>query len=152
MLIPQNLKMPVQEANSNSYNKDSFWYYPWGKSVTHKGVDIFAKKDTPIYSATTGFVLKSGINQIGGKSVWILGPKWRIHYYAHLNDLKIDKYSYVSQNTLIGTVGTSGNAKGKSPHLHYMILTCIPYPWNIDSGKQGIRKMFYLNPISYFKK
>ncbi len=43
LLIPQNLKMPVVGADSNSYNHETFWYYPWGKSM-HKGVDIFAGK------------------------------------------------------------------------------------------------------------
>ncbi len=149
-LIPQNLQMPVKGASSKDYNKESFWYYPWGKSVTHKGVDIFSKKGTPVFSSTNGFVYKVEDSPTGGKSVWILGPKWRIHYYAHLNETNVSSFSFVSQNTQIGTVGNTGNAKGKAPHLHYMIRTLFPYPWNMDRGKQGIRKMFYLNPIEYF--
>ena len=47
-LIPQNLKMPVKGATKSDYNSKSFWFYPWGKSVTHKGIDIFAKKGTEI--------------------------------------------------------------------------------------------------------
>ena len=43
-LIPQNLKMPVNGATKSDYNPKSFWYYPWGKSVTHKGVDILLRK------------------------------------------------------------------------------------------------------------
>ncbi|EMP01631.1 hypothetical protein LEP1GSC171_1035 [Leptospira santarosai str. HAI1380] len=34
----------MEGANQSSYSIDSFWFYPWGKSITHKGVDIFAKK------------------------------------------------------------------------------------------------------------
>jgi hypothetical protein len=56
-LIPQNLKMPVDGASKSSYNQQSFWYYPWGKSGTHKGVDIFAKEGTAIKSATNGIVV-----------------------------------------------------------------------------------------------
>jgi len=59
-LIPQNLKMPVKGASKSSYNSKSFWAYPWGKSVTHKGVDIFAKKGTEINSSTSGLVVLSG--------------------------------------------------------------------------------------------
>lgn len=42
LLIPQNLKMPVEGANSKSYNPKTFWYEPWSAGV-HRGVDIFAK-------------------------------------------------------------------------------------------------------------
>jgi len=59
--------------------------------------------------------------------------------------------SFVNTNSTIGTVGTSGNAVGKPPHLHYSILTIIPYVWRIDSDRQGWKKMFYLNPIEYLK-
>jgi murein DD-endopeptidase MepM/ murein hydrolase activator NlpD len=55
------------------------------------------------------------------------------------------------QGERIGAVGTTGNAKGKSPHLHYSIMTLVPYPWRIDNGKQGWKKMFYLNPINYLR-
>ena len=150
-LIPQNLKMPVKGATKSDYNSKSFWFFPWGKSVTHKGVDIFAKKGTEINSSTSGLVLYSGEIRMGGKIVIILGPKWRLHYYAHLNELKTSSLSLVNKKSTIGTVGTSGNAAGKSPHLHYSILTIIPYVWKIDSDKQGWKKMFYLNPIEYLK-
>jgi len=151
LLIPQNLKKPVKGATKSDYNPNSFWYYPWGKSVTHKGLDIFAKNGTEIYSSTSGLVLYSGEISIGGKFVLVLGPKWRLHYYAHLNELKTSSLYFVNQNSIIGTVGTSGNAAGKPPHLHYSILTTIPYVWRIDSDRQGWKKMFYLNPIKYLK-
>lgn len=149
LLIPQHLKMPVKGATKADYNPQSFWYYPWGKSVTHKGVDIFAEKGTEIHSATHGFVLYCGEIKMGGKVVLVLGPKWRLHYYAHLEELKTSSFSWVSNQTTIGTVGASGNAAGKPPHLHYSVVTTIPYFWRIDSDRQGWKKMFYLNPIDY---
>lgn len=152
LMIPQNLKMPVQGATKSDYNSKSFWFYPWGKSVTHKGVDIFAKKGTRIHSATWGIVLYSGKISMGGNFVLVLGPKWRLHYYAHLNELKTSSLSIVNKNTIIGTVGDSGNAKGKSPHLHYSIVTLIPYVWKADRDRQGWKKMFYLNPITYLNE
>lgn len=151
-LIPQNLKMPVNGATKSDYNPKSFWYYPWGKSVTHKGVDIFAKKNTKITSSTYGLVLFSGKISMGGNIIVILGPKWRLHYYAHLEEVKTTSLTFVNNNSEIGTVGTSGNAVGKAPHLHYSILSLIPYVWKIDSEKQGWKKMFYLNPIDYLEE
>ncbi len=141
--------MPVKGATESDYNKDTFWYYPWGKSITHKGVDIFADEGTELMSSTIGFVLYSGKIKVGGNVVFILGPKWRMHYYAHLKDLKISSLTWVSREEVIGTVGSSGNAYGKAPHLHYSIVTIIPYIWRVDKARQGWKKMFYLNPIDY---
>ena len=152
LMLPQNLKMPVCDADSNDYNHKSFWYYPWGKSIVHKGVDIFAKKGTPIKASTYGLVLAIGELGNGGKLVLILGPKWRLHYYAHLNEIKTKAFSFVSHNSIIGTVGNTGNAATTPSHLHYGIATMIPYPWRIDDSKLGWQKMFYLNPIDYLKK
>lgn len=47
-LLPQHVRMPVEGATKSSYHPQSFWYYPWGKSGTHKGVDIFPQK-APIF-------------------------------------------------------------------------------------------------------
>lgn len=151
-LVPQRFSMPVERATKADYNKDTFWYYPWGKSVTHKGVDIFAKDGTNIKSATLGLVLYSGKIKVGGNIVLILGPKWRLHYYAHLKDLKTSTLSWANREEIIGTAGSSGNAKGKAPHLHYSIVTPIPYIWRIDKDRQGWKKIFYLNPLDYLNK
>ena len=150
-LFPQNLIMPVIGATKSSYHPKSFWYYPWGKSVTHKGVDIFAKSGTRVVSSVNGMVIYCGQIKMGGNVIIILGPKWRFHYYAHLKEIKTSGFSWASKNEIIGTVGSSGNAAGKPPHLHYTITTIFPYFWLIDSDHQGWKKMFYLNPIEYLE-
>ena len=152
LLLPQNLQMPVDGANQHSYHPKSFWHEGWGSSIVHKGVDIFAKKGTPIHASTYGLVIGNSEVGKGGKVVLVLGPKWRIHYYAHLNESKTSLFSFVTQNSVIGTVGNSGNAKKTPAHLHYSIATMIPYPWRIDDAPQGWMKMFYLNPIEYIKE
>lgn len=151
-LIPQRFSMPVKGADNNSYNKKSFWYYPWGKSVTHKGIDIFAKEGTTICSSTPGLVIASGSNNRGGNFVLVLGAKWRFHYFAHLKDIHTNPFTWVNKSKPIGTVGKTGNAGATPAHLHYSIVTLIPYPWRIDRAEQGWKKMFYLNPIDYLKK
>ncbi len=152
LLLPQNFINPVQGANNDSYDKQTFWYYPWGASVVHKGVDIFANEGTPVRAATAGLVIYTGELGLGGNVVVILGPKWRIYYYAHLREFKTQPLRWASKGEQIGTVGTTGNAKGKPPHLHYSIYTLIPYPWRIDSDRQGWKKMFVLNPIDYLRE
>ncbi len=89
---------------------------------------------------------------MGGNVIFVLGPKWRIHYYAHLDKMETRMFAFLNRNAIIGKVGNSGNAIGKPPHLHYAIFTLIPYPWLYDNGIQGFQKMFFLNPISYFKE
>ena len=145
-LIPENFSMPVEGADRNDYNQESFWYYPWGKSGTHKGVDVFANEGTNVNAATGGFVLYSGTLEMGGNVLVVLGPKWRVHYYAHLKERIAGNLDFVHSGETIGTVGTTGNAKGKAPHLHYSIATILPYFWRIDSDHQGWKKMFYLDP------
>lgn len=151
LLIPQNLTMPVEGAGKASYHPQSFWAYPWGKSVTHKGVDIFAREGRKVRSATHGIVLSCGPLGRGGNVVFVLGPKWRIHYYAHLKEISTRPLSFIAKGDLIGTVGTTGNAAGKPAHLHYSIVTVIPYPWRIDNSVQGWKKMFYVDPVSYLQ-
>ena len=151
LLIPQNLKMPVVGANSHSYNHKTFWYEGWGTSIVHKGVDVFAKKGTRVNSATIGIVLMATEYGKGGKLVLVLGPKWRLHYYAHLDEIKTKRFAFVDQDTEIGTVGNTGNAATTPAHLHYGIGTLVPYPWRIDGSPLGWQKMFYLNPIDYLK-
>ena len=68
-LVPQNLRMPVVGAGSNSYSHNTFWYEGWGSSIVHKGVDVFAKKGTRINSSTLGLVLCTGELSKGGKFV-----------------------------------------------------------------------------------
>ena len=151
-LIPQQFTMPVKGAGTKSYNQNSFWFYPWGTSITHKGVDIFSRTETPVNSSTPGLVIYTGQINKGGNVVLVLGPKWRLHYYAHLNKIKTSMFSWADNETTIGTVGTSGNAKGKPPHLHYSVVSALPYLWRIDGSKQGWKKMFYLNPIEYLNR
>ena len=50
----------------------------------HQGIDIFARRRTPVRATTRGIVARRGENLLGGRTVTILGPGgWR-HYYAHL--------------------------------------------------------------------
>ena len=144
--IPQKMIIPVEGASAADWNHATFWYEPWGRSGVHKGIDIFSVEGAPLVSATNGIVLYKGQLELGGNVVYILGPKWRIHYYAHLDSISTKAGSWVSVSDEIATVGTSGNAQGKPAHLHYSVVTLIPYLWRLDMSTQGWKKIFYLNP------
>lgn len=146
-LLPQNMIIPVKGATTKSWDEKSFWAYPWGTSITHKGIDIFAETGTDIIAATNGIVVYTHEGGKGGKSVMVLGPKWRFHYYAHMDEIKTFTFKPLKRGTVIGTVGNTGNAINTPPHLHYAITSPFPYP-NLydDVSVQGWKRMFYLDP------
>lgn len=146
LCLPERLIIPVKGATKSDWNANSFWFSPWGKSGVHKGIDIFAQEGVPVIAASSGLVVQAGFTPGGGNVVSVLGPKWRIHYYAHLKNIKAKNWEFVSQGSEIGTVGTTGNAVGKQPHLHYAIITQTPYVWLFQAEKYGFDKMFFLNP------
>ena len=109
----------------------------WGaarsQGRSHEGIDIFAKRGTPIQATTQGIVSKVGENSLGGRVVVIIGPGGAGHYYAHLEDYAdISPNDWVNVGDIIGYVGDSGNAKGTPPHVHYGIYingsAVNPYP------------------------
>jgi len=146
-LIPPRIQMPVKGAGSGDYDQAAFWAYPWGKSVTHKGVDIFKSRGTDVGAAESGLVVYTGQLSLGGNVVLVLSAGWRFHYYAHLQSIETGTGKWLSRGALLGKVGSSGNAAGKPPHLHYAIQTFIPRFWKYEGGIQGWKKMFYLNPV-----
>ena len=97
----------------------------WGAARSggrsHSGQDIFAKRGTPVYSATEGYVLRVGESPIGGKTVFVLGAGGRRYYYAHLDAHAegLAAGDNVTTDSLLGYVGATGNAKGTPPHLHF---------------------------------
>lgn len=99
----------------------------------HEGIDIFAKRGTPIHATTQGIVGKVGLDRLGGNVVVIIGPGGAGHYYAHLEDFAdIEEGDWVNAGDIIGYVGDSGNAKGTPPHVHYGVYingkAVNPYP------------------------
>ncbi len=138
---------PVVGASETSWNPLSFWYYPWGRSGTHKGIDIFAEEGTPVVSSADGFVLYSGSYGRGGQVVYVLSANWHFHYYAHMQQRKVTTFTLVKSAEQIGTVGSTGNAQGKPPHLHYSISTLLPRFWKYDPREHSSwKRMFYLDP------
>jgi peptidoglycan LD-endopeptidase LytH len=149
-LIPSNALSPIEKNNLTKIDPASFWYYPWGESGVHKGIDIFCDSGTLIKAPVSGFVIEKGYGNVSGNYIYILGPKWRTYYFAHADTVFIKKLSYVTKGDVIAKVGNTGNAKGKPFHLHYTIETIFPYPWLYDKKDiEGWRKMFYLNPNKY---
>ncbi len=118
---PSTLPVPVEGVRATRI-ADTFGA-PRGSDRTHAGVDIFATRGTPVLSATRGIVVSVRDGGLGGRQVWVLGPARERHYYAHLEDWQpgLAEGDVVHPGTPLGTVGTTGNARGTPPHLHYGI-------------------------------
>lgn len=109
------------------------WGNPRSGGRRHQGIDIFAPKDTPVLSTTSGIVTRVGTNGLGGQVVWILGPGLERHYYAHLSRYgTFHAGDRVEAGDVIGYAGNTGNARGGPVHLHYGIYRSgtaqNPYP------------------------
>jgi murein DD-endopeptidase MepM/ murein hydrolase activator NlpD len=91
----------------------------------HEGQDIFAPKGTPVYSATEGYVWRVGQNRLGGNVVFVVGAGGRGYYYAHLDSFAPDVSAgdHVTTETVLGYVGSTGNAAGTPPHLHFGVYS-----------------------------
>ncbi|HEX6208835.1 MAG TPA: M23 family metallopeptidase [Actinomycetota bacterium] len=86
----------------------------------HKGIDIFAPAGTPLVATRNGIVTQKGIGAVSGLHVEITGHRGIQYFYAHLSrfapDLALGQR--VSRGDVVGFVGTTGNARGTSPHVH----------------------------------
>jgi murein DD-endopeptidase MepM/ murein hydrolase activator NlpD len=115
----QKLAMPVQDVSKKQIANT--WHAPRDAGRLHEGQDIFAPQGTPVFSATEGYIVNIGENTLGGQTVSVIGAGGRVYYYAHLNAYAphIAEGDYVTTQTLLGYVGTTGNAAGTPPHLHF---------------------------------
>ena len=115
----QTLAMPVRNVTKKQIANT--WHAPRGADRLHKGQDIFAPRGTPILSATEGYIVRIGENSLGGQTVSVVGAGGRVYYYAHLDSYapQISEGDYVTTKNVLGYVGTTGNAAGTPPHLHF---------------------------------
>ena len=147
IIAPETPRIPVSAATPADWNPHSFWYYPWGKSGVHKGIDIFAKKGQPVLVSTSGWVVSKGYDELGGNYALVWSWQARLHYYAHLDTVNTCEHCWIKQGASIGTVGDSGNAKGKPTHLHYAIYSAYPQIWLYDANlPQASSRLFYVDP------
>lgn len=117
------IAMPLEDVSKKQIADT--WQAPRGVGRRHEGQDIFARKGTPILSATSGYVYKVGENNLGGQTVSVISAGGRIYYYAHLDSYApgLEVGNRVTTRTVLGYVGTTGNAQGTPPHLHFGVYT-----------------------------
>lgn len=121
---------PVQ--GSHHFTDDFHVVKPSGR--LHQGNDIFAAAETPVVAVDDGY-LTDASNPMGGVSFNLKTPSDQMRVYgAHLTRFEGGLPRSVSAGDVIGYVGTSGNAQGTSPHLHFEVhplggAAVDPYPY-----------------------
>lgn len=96
------------------------WGAPRSGGRTHKGTDLFAPWNEPMYAVADGVVYTRN-GGLGGKTIWLVGNNGVAFYYAHLSDWNVSSGQRVTQGQTIGFNGDTGNARGGRPHLHFEI-------------------------------
>ena len=126
--IPGGVIVPVAGITPADLN-DNYLQARGGGTRLHGAIDIMAPRNTPVLAAVDGTIRKLFTSAGGGLTIYQFDQnEERIYYYAHL-----DRYApllregqFVRQGSVIGFVGTTGNAAPDAPHLHFAIEMLPP--------------------------
>ncbi len=123
--LPGGWLCPVPNSR---FNNDWAVVKPDGR--IHEGIDMFATSGSRVVAPVAG-VVTQGNGSISGLSFTLTADDGTVYYGAHMQSAGAD--GPVSAGTMLGTVGSSGNAAGTSPHLHFEIrppggIDVNPYP------------------------
>lgn len=121
------------------------WGAPRAITGTHQGTDIFAPLGAPVLAVTDGTVYSVGWNDVGGNRLWLRDNRGNEYYYAHnsaFSPLAVNG-AIVKAGDVLAFIGTTGDAQGTPPHVHFEI-----HPWQLlkfgyDEG--AINSYPYLN-------
>jgi LysM repeat protein len=106
------------------------WGFPRSGGRFHEGNDLFASRGTPVRATVSGTVAQT-VGVLGGNQVKLFGDDGVSYYYTHLD--RFGSKGRVSAGTVVGYVGSTGNAAGGPPHVHFEVhpaggAAVNPYP------------------------
>lgn len=115
-LIRSGLRYPVSRLHIRSgYGKRR--HPVTGRLTMHRGVDLRARRGTPVHAVARGRVIESSYNKYGGNKIAIRHADKSVSYYLHLKNRSVKKGDRVLSHQVIGRVGATGRVTG--PHLHF---------------------------------
>jgi peptidoglycan LD-endopeptidase LytH len=111
----------------------------------HSALDIMAPRSTPVLAAADHVIGRLADGPIGGTVIYAYDEQERfVYYYAHLERYRrgLAVGDRVAKGSVIGYVGTTGNAPRDTPHLHFQVM------------KRGAGRAWWdgppINPYSFF--
>lgn len=90
-----------------------------GRLAFHRGLDVSARRGTPIKAPADGIVVFTGRNGGLGKTVRLSHDFGFSTVYGHLDKISVESGDVVHRGQEIGTLGNTGRSTG--PHLHYEV-------------------------------
>ena len=97
---------------------DDTWGAARSGGRSHKGTDMMAAHGTPTVAPVAGRVEHRGTS-LGGLSWYVYADNGDMFYGTHLQGYANTGAGHVERGTVIGYVGSSGNATADAPHLHF---------------------------------
>jgi Peptidase family M23 len=89
----------------------------------HHGDDIFAPLGAPVVAVANGTINRVGWHKVGGWRLWVRDAAADEFYYAHLSGYapRVFHTRHVRAGDVLGFVGSTGDAFGGEPHLHFEV-------------------------------
>lgn len=95
----------------------------------HHAIDLMRRRGTPVLAVTDGVIRKLYRSRAGGISIYLFdGSQEYCFFYGHLDHYAkgLREGQEVHRGDVIGFVGSTGNAKRSSPHLHFAVSLTGP--------------------------
>ena len=141
-LWERQLMVPV-EAQSRLTLRDDFSARRGDR--IHGALDVLAPRYTAVLAADDCIIGRLVTGAIGGIVIYATDPQERfVYYYAHLQRYRrgLAVGDRVAKGSVIGYVGTSGNAPPDAPHLLFQVM------------KRAAGRVWwdgpYINPLPFF--
>ena len=96
-----------------------------GATRIHGALDLLAPRYTPVLAADDCVIGRLVTGPVGGIVIYASDPNGRfVYYYAHSSGIGagLAVGDRVAKGSVIGYVGTTGNAPPDTPHLHFQIM------------------------------
>ncbi|WP_396216774.1 M23 family metallopeptidase [Gemmatimonas sp.] len=142
-LWERQLMVPVEGFTARSLRDN----YTAGRAngKIHGALDILALRSTPVLAAADHVIGRMFEGPIGGIVIYAYDDEEQfVYYYAHLERYRrgLAVGDRVAKGSVIGYVGTTGNAPPITPHLHFQVM------------KRGRGRAWWdgppINPYSFF--